>query len=273
MRIAGQLIWAAFCERKRRFIVEVEHKGRRMECYLANPGRLAEILTPKRMLLLHAAAPRDAVPGERDLLAPNRMILLRAEGSQSAVQDEQEIPTPERELLLREGRLRRRTGYDVLAARMDEGLAIIDSRLPNRLVREALLAGALPEFRGFLYRRSEPPFGGGKLDFYLEPDCYLEVKGCTLVRDGVALFPDAPTLRGARQMMELQKAKELGYRACVLFVVGRGGARIFQPHWEMDPAYARALQSAWRSGVEVIAYSSRCQDREIFLAERMAVEL
>jgi sugar fermentation stimulation protein A len=272
MRIAGQVLWAAFNERKSRFIVEVEHEGRRMECYLANPGRLTEILTPRRMLLLHAAASLDAVPGERRLPAPKRMILLRAEGSHSAVPDEQETPSPERKLLLREERPRR-TGYDVLAARMDEGLAVIDSRMPNRLVREALLAGALPEFRGFLYRRSETPFGGGKLDFYLEPDCYLEVKGCTLVRDGVALFPDAPTPRGARQMMDLQKAQELGYRACVLFVVGRGGAETFRPYWEMDPAYARALQSAWRSGVQVMAYSSRCADREILLAERMPVEL
>jgi sugar fermentation stimulation protein A len=249
MRIEGQLIWAVFCERKRRFIVEVENEGRRLECYLADPGRLAEILTPGRMLLLHAAAPQGAVPGE------------------------QEILTPERKHLSKEGQVMRRTAYDVLAARMDEGLAFIDSRLPNRLVREALMAEALPEFRGFQYRRSDPPFGAGKLDFYLEPDCYLEVKGCTLVIDGIALFPDAPTLRGARQMRELQHARELGYRACALFVVGRGGAETFRPHREMDPAFARALQSAWRSGVEVMAYSSRCKDREILLAERMAVEL
>lgn len=273
MRIAGQLIWAAFIERKSRFMVEVEHEGRRLDCFLANPGRLAEILTPKRKLLLHEAASQGALPREREILAPKMRILLHAGEPQNAVPGEQEIPTPERKLLLREGQGRRRTGYDVLAARMDEGLAIMDSRLPNKLVREALLAGALPEFRSFQYRRSEPSFGAGRLDFYLEPDCYLEVKGCTLVKDGVALFPDAPTLRGARQMKELQEARELGYRACVLFVVGRSGARAFRPHWEMDSAYARALQSAWRSGVAVMAYSSRCEDREILLKERMVVEL
>jgi sugar fermentation stimulation protein A len=248
MRIAGQLIWAVFSERKSRFIVEVEHEGRRLECFLANPGRLEEILTPGRNLLLHATASQSVVPGGREIMIPERKLLRAARG-------------------------RRRTGFDVLAAQMEEGLAIIDSRLPNRLVREALLVGALPEFRGFQYRRSEPPFGAGKLDFYLEPDCYLEVKGCTLVKDGVALFPDAPTLRGARQMKELQLARELGYRACALFVIGRGGAEVFRPHSDMDPAFARALQSAWRSGVDVMAYSSTCRDREILLAERTAVEL
>jgi len=229
--------------------VEVEHQGRRLECYLADPGKLADILTPKRMLLLHSTASQGAVPGESGTLSPDRNILPRG--------------VPER----------RRTGYDVLAARMEEGIALIDSRLPNRLVREALLVGALPEFRNLRYMQAEPPFGGGRLDFYLEPGCYLEVKGCTLVKDGLALFPDAPTLRGARQMLELQRAKEMGYRACVLFVVGRGGAKAFRPHWEMDPAFARALQSAWRSGVEVMARSAKCRDREILLAERMAVEL
>jgi sugar fermentation stimulation protein A len=249
MRIAGELIWAAFCERRSRFIVEVEHQGRRLECYLADPGRLADILTPKRMLLLQATASQSAMPGDGGAL------------------------NPERNLHLKGGQGRRRTGYDVLAARMEEGIALIDSRLPNRLVREALLAGSLPEFRNLRYGRSEPPFRGGRLDFYLEPGCYLEVKGCTLVKDGLALFPDAPTLRGARQMLELRWAKERGYRACVLFVVGRGGAEAFRPHWEMDPAFARALQSAWRSGVEVMACSARCRDREILLAERIPVEL
>jgi len=248
MRIAGQLIWAAFGERKSRFIVEVEHEGRRLECFLANPGRLREILTPKRKLLLHAAASQGAVPGKRKILTSEEKLLRTVMG-------------------------KRRAGYDVLAAQMEEGPDIIDSRLPNRLVREVLLAEALPEFRGLRYGRSEPTFGRGKLDFYLEPDCYLEVKGCTLVKDGVALFPDAPTLRGTRQMMDLQHARKLGYRACVLFVVDRGGAEVFSPHWEMDPAFARALQSAWRSGVDVMAYSTRCQNREILLGERMAVEL
>jgi sugar fermentation stimulation protein A len=197
---------------------------------------------------------------------------LPAVASQGALPGEEKIKNLG-EKPLRAGGRRRQTSYDVLAAQMEEGPAIIDSRLPNLLVREALLAGDLPELSGLRYGRSEPPFGAGKLDFYLEPDCYLEVKGCTLVKDGVALFPDAPTLRGARQMRELQRAREEGHRAVVLFVVGRCGAEVLRPHWEMDPAFALALQRAWRSGVEAMAYSSRIRNREILLAERVPVEI
>jgi len=40
-----------------------------------------------------------------------------------------------------------------------------------------------------------------------------------LVKDGVAMFPDAVTERGRRHVNELVKAKKEGYRACILFLV------------------------------------------------------
>ncbi|MBS7637348.1 DNA/RNA nuclease SfsA, partial [Candidatus Bathyarchaeota archaeon] len=59
---------------------------------------------------------------------------------------------------------------------------------------------------------------------------FLEVKSCTLVENGVALFPDAPTSRGERHMKTLIKALEFG-RAAVLFLVQRGDAEVFRPNW------------------------------------------
>jgi sugar fermentation stimulation protein A len=224
MRIEGELCWARFFERKNRFAIHVELDDK-IECFLPNPGRLEDILTPGRMILLRKA---------------------KAGGS-------------------------RRTSFDVLGASLGEEIVVIDSRIPNALFHEAIDAGRLQEFRGYRCTRSEPSLGESRFDFLLEPDCLVEVKSCTLVKDGVALFPDAPTSRGIRHMLGLEKALGQGYRACVVFVVQRE-ARLFGPNWDTDPEFGRALRSACRSGVEAFARLARWQGRELELGERIAME-
>ena len=65
--------------------------------------------------------------------------------------------------------------------------------------------------------------------------CYIEVKGVTLEADGVAMFPDAPTERGARHLNELTAARMEGYRAAVIFVVQMERIKHFTPNTPMDP--------------------------------------
>jgi len=229
MKLEGELVHAIFLERRSRFSVVVERKGEEFEAFLANSGRLKEILVPGRRLLLRAV--------------PNRSVQER-----------------------------RKTGFDVLGAFLDGSLVTIDSRLPNALVKDALLGGNLREFRGYRLVKKEPAFGKGRFDFLLEPSCFLEVKGCTLVRDGVALFPDAPTLRGWRHLDELARAKRAGYRACVIFVVQREGAKVFRPNWETDQAFAQALGEAIDVGVEAFAYASRCLSGELMITRKLNLQ-
>lgn len=230
MKLEGELVRAVFLERRSRFSVTVERDGKKFEAFLANSGRLREILIPGRRLLLRSALCQSALG-------------------------------------------RRRTGFDVLGAFLEEGFVTIDSRLPNALVKEALLAGSLPEFRGYRLVRDEPAFGRGRFDFLLDPSCLLEVKGCTLVRKGVALFPDAPTLRGRRHLEELAHAKRAGHRACVIFVVQREDAGIFRPNWETDPGFGLALCRAVEDGVEAFIRASRCRAGELRLTRRLLLQL
>ena len=52
----------------------------------------------------------------------------------------------------------------------------------------------------------------------------LEVKGCTLVEDGLAKFPDAPTIRGKKHLDELSNSIDDGFKAAALFLVIRDDA-------------------------------------------------
>ena len=84
----------------------------------------------------------------------------------------------------------RRTAYDLIGVYKDgERLFNIDSQAPNRVVGEWL------QTQEFTLIRPEYTFGDSRIDFYMERGgerWLLEVKGCTLERDGVGYFPDAP---------------------------------------------------------------------------------
>ncbi|KJS64317.1 MAG: sugar fermentation stimulation protein [Peptococcaceae bacterium BICA1-7] len=146
--------------------------------------------------------------------------------------------------------------YRILMAENSGHKVSVDSLLPNRLVYRALAEGVLPELEGYTRIRREAAYGQGRFDFFLEgagAGCYLEVKSVTLVRDGVALFPDAPSERGARHMEELALAKREGFRAVVLFVIQRQDACSFSPNSAGDPHFGRQLSRAALAGVEVLA--------------------
>ena len=102
--------------------------------------------------------------------------------------------------------------------------------------------------------------------------CLLEVKSCTLVKEGVALFPDAPTVRGVRHLRELTEAKKEGYRTCVLFVIQRVNSHTFAPNDETDPKFGEAFRDALKNGVEAYAYYSEFLGNKISLKERIEIK-
>lgn len=159
----------------------------------------------------------------------------------------------------------RKTRYDTVAVLYGSTVVSLDSRLPNSAVRRRLEKGRLKEFRQYCSVRPEVRLGNSRVDFLLSNghECYLEVKSCTLVVDGVALFPDAPTERGRRHLGELAGAVESGVKGAVLFVVQRPDAELFRPNDGTDPAFGEALRQAHDSGVEVYAYRSRFDGRDL----------
>jgi sugar fermentation stimulation protein A len=138
-----------------------------------------------------------------------------------------------------------------------EELVSLDTTLPNRLVGEALRSRALEELGEWEFVRGEVTMGRSRLDFLLaHPDgrqLALEVKSVTLVDDGVALFPDAVTERGARHVRELaQLAAQDGWEAAVLFVLQRSDGQEVRAARGIDPMFAEALTEAKTAGVRIL---------------------
>jgi sugar fermentation stimulation protein A len=175
--------------------------------------------------------------------------------------------------LLERSSEKRKTGYDLVIVDHEGRLVSIDSMMPNRIVAEAIEAGSIPEFRGLNIEKREYTWGDSRLDFLLRGETgqlLLEVKSCTLVRDGVGLFPDAPTARGSRHLMTLVSGLERG-RAAAFFLIQRDDAGYLKPNEETDPEFAANLREAHHGGVEVYAYTSEVTLEGVFLKERVPV--
>lgn len=170
----------------------------------------------------------------------------------------------------------RKCPFDLALVDLGLTLCSADARLPNQLLAEAIEAGRMADFHGYSLVRREVTYGESRLDLLLEGydlPCFVETKSVTLVEDGRALFPDAPTLRGVKHLNSLIHAKAEGYRAAVVFVVQRDDAKEFAPHDVADPLLGETLRRAVNSGVEAFAYCCRVSEQEIHLANRIPMVL
>jgi sugar fermentation stimulation protein A len=190
-----------------------------------------------------------------------------------------ELLLPGRPVLLAEARAAHRvTDYDLAMVRSPEALVSVDARLPNRLFAEAVLDGTLPEFAGLSIVSPEFRYGKSRLDFLLGGDygggsCLVEVKSVTLVRDGVAYFPDAVTQRGSRHLEELRRACQEGRRAAAFFVIQREDALAFCPHDDSDLHFGEVLRAVASDGVEVYAHTCHVSLEEVVLNSPVPVLL
>lgn len=150
---------------------------------------------------------------------------------------------------------KRKTKFSLIAVQKGDLLINMDSQAPNKVVGEWLQAGNL--FKDITLLKPEYTYGASRFDFYLETPTkkvFIEVKGVTLEEAGVAMFPDAPTERGVKHLLELASSIKDGYEAFVIFVVQMQGMHCFVPNSKTHGAFADALKHAADFGVKVLAY-------------------
>jgi len=165
-----------------------------------------------------------------------------------------------RVVLRRADRPGRKTAWTLMAARYDHQWVLVNSGL-HRQISHALLSDCEASPLGpAASLDAEVTYGNSRLDYRVTmPDgstVWLEVKGCTLALDHTALFPDAPTSRGARHMRELMEIVRGGERAALLILIFRRDVRCFSPNAVTDPCFAQVFSRAVAAGVEV--YPAMC---------------
>lgn len=212
------LVKAIFRNRANRFIAEVEIDGEIVKAHLPNTGRCKELLIDGTTVYLK---PSDN---------PNR-----------------------------------KTKYSLYLIENNGALVAMYSQQASKIVIEAILNDKVKELSSYDIVEAEKTIGNSRIDIYLAnldnndnpiDETYVEVKSVTLIKDGIAQFPDAPTERGRKHLEELISLKKEGIRAVVFFLIEHPNGNSFRPNWENDPKFSQTLNKAYSEGVEILVYKT-----------------
>ncbi|AGA68359.1 sugar fermentation stimulation protein [Desulfitobacterium dichloroeliminans LMG P-21439] len=166
----------------------------------------------------------------------------------------------------------RKTKFDLIGVRKGNRLINMDSQVPNKVFREWLEGREY--FQDLRLIKPESKFQTSRFDFYLEAaqrKIFVEVKGVTLEEEGVVLFPDAPTERGVKHILELCQAIDAGYDAYIVFIIQMKDVKFFTPNAKTHQAFAEALIQAKNHGVKILALD--CEVTEDSIEARDFVEV
>lgn len=152
---------------------------------------------------------------------------------------------------------------------VDGRIVGVNTGLPNRLAEEAILAGLVGDLHEYEGLRREQKYGrNSRIDILLDDPvkgrAYVEVKNVHFSRTpGLAEFPDSPTARGAKHLVELCDVVAAGHRGIMIYLVQRDDCTAFRICDDLDPLYAKAFRNAREHGVEALAVECRVSPEQI----------
>lgn len=237
-----KIVKGIFIDRPNRFIAHVEIEDKVETVHVKNTGRCKELLLPGCTVILEDFRERSGFEN-------------------------------------------RKTKYDLIAVykEPDKILINMDSQLPNKVVLEWLKK--FPSEQAYNLIKPEYTYGNSRVDFYMEKNIgnnlgqasgdngdrplmqkyLMEVKGCTLERNGIGYFPDAPTERGVKHLYELAAACRQGYKCFLAFVIQIPEVTKVFPNKETHPEFGEALKQAQNAGVEVLYLQCDIKEDEVVI--------
>ena len=235
---------AIFLSRPNRFIAHVMLNGKNETVHVKNTGRCKELLVPNATVYLEESDNPERKT-KYDLIAVEKVVTDERTASQKTI------------------------------------LINMDSQAPNKVAAE-WISNNNAYFPNLTLLKPEYTLGDSRFDFYAEYEdtdelhhkSLIEVKGCTLEKDGAALFPDAPTLRGLKHVRELTTFSKSGdYECMVLIIVQMKGCKFFTPNRETHPDFADALKEAKAAGVKIIAVECDVTPDTLLAKDEIEVKL
>ncbi|MBT3386450.1 MAG: DNA/RNA nuclease SfsA [Desulfobacula sp.] len=154
----------------------------------------------------------------------------------------------------------------------------INTLVPNKLVKQSIENDLIKELSGYDQVKAEVKTSSHtRLDLLLEKEskekCYVEIKNCTLVEEGIAMFPDAVTTRGQKHLDELEHLVSQGHRGVIFFLIQRMDAKLFKPADMIDKIYAQKLKKVVANGVEIVVKDTSIDTKLISIRNAVPVDL
>lgn len=175
----------------------------------------------------------------------------------------QELYLPGRRLLLQHSDRPGRKLSWTLAALEHRGQWIpMVSAAANQVAGALVLPGVFPPGSSI---RPEVNLRTNRFDFGVDiagdrgDRCFVEVKSCSLVEEGLGMFPDAPSDRAVGHLQHLTRLAKGGSQAMLTFIVSHSQPAYLAPNYHNDPDFARGLIRAAKTGVRIDAVNTGCQ--------------
>ena len=153
----------------------------------------------------------------------------------------------------------------------------INTSLTNSIVAEAIGLGIIDELQDVDAIHTEVKTSAHtRLDLMVEKGdkkIFIEIKNCSLVEEGVAMFPDAVTSRGTKHLLELAELVRQGNDGIIFYLVQRMDAQLFKPAAHIDPVYAETLQKVRRQGVKIAVYQAKADESGIEVTRKLPYSL
>lgn len=159
----------------------------------------------------------------------------------------------------------RKTAWDMISAKAEGEDILINSAFHRYISENLLNNGELSPFGPVDKVQAEVKYGNSRIDYLLHKGgekIWVEVKGVSLAEDGIAMFPDSPSERAQKHLVELMELKEKGDRAGVLLLILRR-SKEFRPKWETDPRFSELFYKAKEKGIEIYPVQLAFEDDEI----------
>ena len=172
----------------------------------------------------------------------------------------------------------RKTKYDIITVNKNGRLINMDSAAPNKVIYEALNPGKniLNNSEPLTYIKMEQKYNQSRFDVYAETSSskiFAEIKGVTLEENNIVMFPDAPTERGVKHIMELIDAKDNGFDAHIIFVIQMENPAYFTPNYKTHKEFGQALKLAKDKGVNISAWDCLITENSITLNKQVNIIL
>ncbi len=166
--------------------------------------------------------------------------------------------------------------YKVIGTEYQDNYVFLDTIRINSIFKSLLEKNILDQFDGISDLRREVKYKNSRIDFATFKDgrinCFFEIKSCTLCHNGIAMFPDAPTVRGRKHIEILETATAESIESHMVYLITNSSSKKFIPNYHTDYEYGKTFLKS--SKINFHAFSLRFRDPvTIDLDDVRAVEI
>lgn len=172
---------------------------------------------------------------------------------------------------------KRKTNYEIIFGKYFDSFVLINSKYHNTIAQKLISLGYIKDIKNVKKIIKEVKINKSRIDFLVLDNenikYFIEVKGCTLEKENVALFPDAPTKRGSKHLKELCELLDKDKKSILLFLIFIKEANYFSANKDIDKDFYKNLVNCIKKGLKIYAFKIEYNIADKYLYIKQSIPL